>query len=215
MRGTIGRGCALQPRARALSGAVLCLFWLTWGPSWAGSVETPLQKGTIEWGLMAGYGLSNALGPSKVGIDFITLMPRLGYVFAEIPGGPPVQGSLEGVVEAVPALVAFEDAQTIYGGGFNLLLHYDVATGTRVVPFLEGGAGILLSTPQSTDRRSQFRASQFNFTLQVAPGLRYVLTPQAAISLEYRFHHISDANTTKRNPGLNSDFVLLGFSIFR
>jgi lipid A 3-O-deacylase len=215
LRGTIGKGCALQPRARALSCAVLGLFWLMSGPSWAGSIETPLQKGTIEWGIMAGYGLSNGIGPSKVGIDFVTLMPRLGYVFAEIPGGLPVQGSLAGVVEAVPALVAFEDAQTIYGGGFNLLLHYDVATGTRLVPFLEGGAGILLSTPQSTDRRSQFRASQFNFTLQVAPGLRYLLTPHAAVSLEYRLHHISDANTTKNNPGLNSDFVLLGFSILR
>jgi opacity protein-like surface antigen len=164
---------------------------------------------------MAGYGLSNALGPSKAGIDFVTLMPRLGYVFAESHGTPPLQGSLEGIVEAVPALVAFEDAQTIYCGGFNLLLRYDVATGTRVVPFLEGGAGVLLSMPQSTDRRSQFRASQFNFTLHIAPGLRYFLTPQAAISLEYRFHHISDADTTMYNPGLNSDFVLFGFSLFR
>jgi lipid A 3-O-deacylase len=112
---------------------------------------------------------------------------------------------------AVPALVAFEDAQTIYGGGFNLLLRYDFATGTRMVPFLEGEAGSLLSTPQSTDRRSQFRASKFNFTLQVAPGLRDFLNKRAALSLEYRFHHISDANTTKHNPGLNSDFVLLGF----
>ena len=159
--------------------------------------------------MMAGYGLSNSLGPSKSGIDFVTLMPRFGYVFAEIQAKPPLKGSLEGVVEAVPALVAFEDSQTIYGGGFNLLLRYDVATGTRVVPFVEGGAGILLSTPQSTDHRSQFRA------LQVAPGLRYFLTPQAALSLEYRLHHISDANTTAHNPGLNADFFLLGFSIFR
>jgi opacity protein-like surface antigen len=164
---------------------------------------------------MTGYGLSNSLGPSKPGIDFVTLMPRFGYVFSEIDANPPLKGSLEGVVEAVPALVAFEDAQTIYGGGFNLLLRYDFATGSRLIPFLEAGAGILLSTPQSTDRSSQFRASQFNFTLQVAPGLRYFITKQAALSLEYRFHHISDANTTEHNPGLNSDFVLLGLSIFR
>ena len=142
---------------RAVCSAVLGLFLLTWATSWAGSFEEPLPKGTIEWGIMAGYGLSNALGPSKAEIDFITLMPRVGYVFAESRRTPPLRGSLQGVVEAVPALVAFEDAQTIYGGGFNLLLHYDVATGTRVVPFLEGGAGILLSTPQSTDRRFPVR----------------------------------------------------------
>jgi lipid A 3-O-deacylase len=186
------------------------------GVPWAAFFEEPLRKGTTEWGILAGYGLSNALGPStKPGIDFITLMPRFGYVFAEIQANPPLKGSLEGVVEAVPALVAFEDSQTIYGGGFDLLLRCDFAMGTRVVPFLEGGAGILLSTPQSTDRQSQFRASQFNFTLQIAPGLRYFLNKRAALSLEYRFHHISDANTTEHNPGLNSDVVLLGFSIFQ
>lgn len=195
--------------------SLLGLVSLSWGTSWAGSFELHLQKGTIEWGLMAGYGLSNSLGASKPGIDFITLMPRLGYVFAEIPGKPPWKGSLQAVAEAVPALVAFEDSQTIYGGGFNLLLRYDVATGTRLVPFLEGGAGVLLSTPQSRDPTSQFRASQFNFTLQVAPGLRYFLSKRAAVSIEYRFHHISDAGLTEDNPGINADFVLLGFSIFR
>jgi lipid A 3-O-deacylase len=83
------------------------------------------------------------------------------------------------------------------------------------VPFLEGGAGILLSTPQSREPRSQFRASQFNFTLQIAPGLRYFLSQRTAISIEYRFHHISDAGLTENNPGINADFVLLGFSILR
>ena len=163
---------------------------------------------------MGGYGLSNSLGPSKPGIDFFTLMPRFGYVFTEIQAPTPLKGSLAGVVEAVPLLLAFE-TPTIYAGGFNLLLRYDFATGTRLVPFLEAGAGALLSTPQSTDRRSQFRASQFNFTLQVAPGIRYFISKQTALSIEYRFHHISDADTTENNPGLNSDFVLLGFSIFR
>jgi len=51
--------------------------------------------------------------------------------------------------------------------------------------------------------------------LQIASGLRYFLNKRAVLSLEYRFHHISDANTTEHNPGLNSDVVLLGFSIFR
>lgn len=191
----------------------LCL--LSWVVSRADSFDTPLPKGTNEWGLMTGYGLSNALGASKPGIDFVTLLPRFGYVFAEFGEKPPWKGSLQAVVEAVPALVAFEDSQTIYGGGFNLLLRYDISTGTRLVPFLEGGAGVLISTPQSTEPKSQFRASQFNFTLQIAPGLRYFLSKRTAISVEYRFHHISDAGLTEDNPGINSDFLLLGVSILR
>ncbi|MGH8069923.1 MAG: acyloxyacyl hydrolase [Candidatus Entotheonellia bacterium] len=78
-----------------------------------------------------------------------------------------------------------------------------------------GGAGVLLSTPQSMEPTSQFRASQFNFTLQIAPGLRYFLSKRTAVSIEYRFHHISDTGLTENNPGINSDFVLRGFSILR
>ena len=189
------------------------MLLLTWGVPWAGSFEEPLRKGTTEWGIMAGYGLSNSLGPSKPGIDFVTLMPRFG-AFAEIQANPPFKGSLEGVVEAVPALVAFEDSQTIYGGGFNLLLRYDFATGTRVVPFLEGERG---SYSRRRNRRPAISVSclAIQLYLAIAPGMRYFLNKRAALSLEYRFHHISDANTTEHNPGLNSDFVLLGFSIFR
>jgi len=198
-----------------IGGAVFGLWLLSCTAAWADAFETPLPTGTIEWGLMAGYGLSNSLGASKSGIDFVTLLPRFGYVFAELGENPPWKGSLQAVVEAVPALVAFEESQTIYGGGFNLLLRYEIATGTRLVPFLEGGAGVLLSTPQSTEPTSQFRASQFNFTLQIAPGLRYFLSERTAVSLEYRFHHISDAGLTEKNPGINSDFVLIGFSILR
>jgi len=67
---------------------------------------------------MGGYGLSNSLGPSKPGIDFFTLMPRFGYVFTEIQAPTPLKGSLAGVVEAVPLLLAFE-TPTIYTGGFK------------------------------------------------------------------------------------------------
>ena len=200
--------------SRALAiGASLCFMLLTGGSAWAGSPEGPLPQGTIEWGVMTGYGRSFGLGASKPGIDFIALLPRLGYVVTELGGPFSLKGSVTAIAEAVPALVAFE-SQTIYGGGFNLLLRYDVATGTRFAPFLEGGAGILLSTPQSTDRESQFRASQFNFTLQIAPGLRYMLTKQVALNVEYRFHHISDARLTERDPGINSHFVLMGLSLF-
>ena len=111
-------------------------------------------------------------------------------------------------------LLAFE-SQTIYAGGLTGLLRYDLAMGIRVLPFLEGGAGFLLSTPQSSDRSSQFRASQFNFTLQIGAGLRYLVSDHVHLQLGYRLHHISDANTTEHNPGINSHFVLLGISVVR
>jgi len=192
------------------------------GPVWAGAFdgEELLKKGTLEWGVKTGYGLTNGVGPARAGVDFFGFLPRVGYVFTQLQGKPPWKGSLEGGVEAVPVLLAFEStpafgSRTIYGGGLTAFLHYDLHTGTRLVPFLEGGAGLLLSTPQSRDPVSQFRASQFNFTLQIGVGLRYVLSQRAALSVEYRFHHLSDAGLTESNPGFNADFLLVGFSLFR
>jgi hypothetical protein len=67
LRGAFGEGCALHTRMRAVRGAILGLFLLTWRTPSAGSFEAPLQKGTIEWGMLAGYGLSNAIGPLRPG----------------------------------------------------------------------------------------------------------------------------------------------------
>jgi len=178
----------------------------------AGSFDKPLRKGMHEWGIMTGYGRSTAVGASKPNIDFFSLMPRFGYVFAEIQGPFSLRGSAEVIAEAVPMLLPFE-SQTIYAGGLTGLLRYDLTTGTRLVPFLEGGAGFLLSTPQSQDQASQFRASQFNFTLQIGAGLRYLVSKHVHLHLGYRIHHISDANTTEHNPGVNAHVVLLGFSL--
>ncbi len=136
------------------------------GPAWAGAAGERLKSGTFEWGFMTGYGRSILLGASESGTDVFTFMPRFGYVFTELEGKLPLKGSLEVIGEA-PLLVAFEpESRPVYGGGLTALLAYHVATGTRVVPFVEGGAGILLTAPRSRDPDSQFRSSQFNFTSQ-------------------------------------------------
>lgn len=64
-------------------------------------------------------------------------------------------------------------------------------------------------------QRSWHVSSQFNFTPQVGVGLRYRIGERSALSLEYRFAHISDGGITERNGGINSHLVLIGFSIFR
>lgn len=193
---------------------LLVTLSLICAPISAGSAEEPLKKGASEWGIMTGYGRSFSLGASKPDIDFSTLTPRFGYIFTELDNPLFLKGTAEAVVEAVPVLLAFE-SQTIYAGGLTGLLRYDFAAGAPVVPFVEGGAGFLFSTPQSRDEASQFRASQFNFTLQIGAGLRYLVSKRLSLHVAYRLHHISDANTTEHNPGINSHFVLVGFSIFR
>lgn len=52
--------------------------------------------------------------------------------------------------------------------------------------------------------------SRFNFTAALEAGLRFGPPDQPAITLAYRFHHISNAGTARENPGLASHLIAFG-----
>jgi hypothetical protein len=45
--------------------------------------------------------------------------------------------------------------------------------------------------------------------------VQYFIRKDLAISLEYRYHHISNAGAATPNEPLNSSKILLGVSVFR
>ncbi|HBQ60412.1 MAG TPA: hypothetical protein DD671_12530, partial [Balneolaceae bacterium] len=57
------------------------------------------------------------------------------------------------------------------------------------------------------------QARRFNFTFDVTLGANIPISHFAGISLGYKFHHISNAETGKENPGLDSNFLFLTLSI--
>jgi hypothetical protein len=123
--------------------------------------------------------------------------------------GPfPVRGSLEVIFE--PTFMITTTPSTTFGEGASLLLRYNFVTGTRWVPFLDLGMGILhwnLNLPTILETR-------FNFTLQTGPGLHYFATDHLAITGQVRLHHISNAGIESPNIGVNSSVYLLGVSYF-
>ena len=77
-----------------------------------------------------------------------------------------LEGRFEYALDAVPAFVVFQPANTAYGAGFNPLnLKWNFATRGRVVPYLELSGGTLFTNndvPTGTDR--------VNFTSSAALG---------------------------------------------
>lgn len=58
----------------------------------------------------------------------------------------------------------------------------------------------------------RYDGMNFNFNVDGAAGLRYFITPQVSLNLEYRFQHISNANLGRHNLGLNAEGPVLAVS---
>jgi hypothetical protein len=85
-------------------------------------------------------------------------------------------------------------------------LHY-----RHVQPFITSGGGFLYF-----DRRMFGTAQQFNFTAQFGGGLQLLSRSRhAALDVGYKYHHISNANLDRTNPGMASHMLLVGVSFYR
>lgn len=96
-----------------------------------------------------------------------------------------------------------------YLGGFTAMARYDFATGRRWVPFVDVGAGF-----SGTDIGRPDLGCIFEFNIQLGGGIYYFFRPNTAVSLEYRWLHLSDASTTHYNNGVNTQMVLGGITWF-
>lgn len=97
---------------------------------------------------------------------------------------------------------------TVYGGGMNpFLWQYNFTSHASLVPYLQMGGGLLLTT-----RDFPAGTSSFNFTPQGGIGAYWFATPNRAVSFGVRFHHISNAGISKPNPGHNGLYFYTGLS---
>ena len=171
--------------------------------------EEGFQSGTWHLGLMGGYSIPHKIfAPRFANVHFAPLLLQIGYTLTDVRGPFPVRGSLEVIFE--PTFMITTSPSTTFGEGASFLLRYNFVTGTRWVPFLDLGIGILhwnLRLPTILETR-------FNFMLQAGPGLHYFATDHLAITGQVRLHHISNAGIESPNIGVNSSVYLLGVSYF-
>lgn len=59
------------------------------------------------------------------------------------------------------------------------------------------------------------RARRFNFTAQAEVGVRIGAPDRPGVTLKYRFHHLSNAGTSRENPGVASHLATIGFQYHR
>ena len=125
--------------------------------------------------------------------------------------------SLEYTLDILPAAVLFipnsvqRGGATTYGAGitpFGLKLNFGQESWIK--PFIAASVGFLYFTAEVPVHD----AARFNFTPEVGLGVQFFLTPKRAVTLGYKYFHISNANTAERNPGIDNNVIYAGFSFF-
>ena len=56
-------------------------------------------------------------------------------------------------------------------------------------------------------------ARKFNYTFEYGGGVRWRHTPRTSLRVGYKFHHLSNANSAFRNPGVDAHVFLVGVSL--
>ena len=116
-------------------------------------------------------------------------------------------------VNGAPPPAAARGERTLYGWGLTLAgVRLRNTGGTDWWhPYLEGGLGFVYFADPLPDRRGR----RFNFTAWVGVGVRLRVGPGAAVTLGYRFHHLSNGFRGQINPGFDSNIFHLGATVAR
>lgn len=93
--------------------------------------------------------------------------------------------------------------------GLTPHLRYNFATGTRWVPFIDGGAGVTATGIGPPDL-----SNTFEFNLQATTGVHWFIRDRLAVTAEARYVHMSCAGISHPNLGLNSVLGMLGVTWF-
>jgi hypothetical protein len=108
----------------------------------------------------------------------------------------------------------FVPSHAVYGFGITPIgLSVEFVRTRRLHPFLLGDGGIIASTEPIPV--NVINATALNFLFDFGGGLRWKLDASHAVSVGYRFLHISNAGRTNENPGLDNNVFYLGFSFLR
>lgn len=181
-------------------------------PATSAQAETSpaITVGTQEVGLTAGY-----LLPHRLTTDHTTkqqgpaFMPSWMMTLTDPVGNGWHRGQVSVGAEVV--YLQFREPVLTHGVGLTPKIKYTFVALDRFRPYVEFAGG-----PFWTDLGGKVpeESSEFNFILTAGIGLSYFITPQTAINVGYRFHHISNAGTHYPNLGLNSSLPFGGFSFY-
>ncbi len=183
-----------------------------------GMISSPLALGEeTESGLQSKFSLTESTmiagfgkgGFTEGSYEHIVLIWHLGFdlkrVFSRLEDN---RGILTFIMEPkINPVISPAEKDVEFGISFGLKYRYPLTQ--KLSGYVLGSAGPHYITVKSTDQ-----ANGFIFFNTVGAGFSFSLTEKTALSLEYRFRHISNADTEDPNVGIESHIGAIGYSMF-
>ncbi len=178
------------------------------GGIWDTQIGYGFRKGANEVGLSGGYAVGTKMFGTTEVHDLALVKLHYGRVLTDVLAkGKWYAGNVEGLTEVFGAWQVNPDQA--YVVGFTPVLRYDFATGTRLVPFFDAGAGVSL-----TDIGHPDLGGLFQFNLQTGPGVHWFVCKDTVVTAQYRLLHISNASIEDPDHGVNTFAFYFGVSRF-
>jgi opacity protein-like surface antigen len=151
------------------------------------------------------------------GVKYMPIDVRYSYLFLQrqhwaLRYSPEIT-ALAMLDEPVPdGLAPYGMRKRTYGSGVSPEgFQLDFRPRSRVQPFLsQNGGGIYFA-----DKVLSPEGSHFMFTIDFGGGVNIFLRQRQALTLGYRYQHLSNANISAHNPGTDANTFYVGVSRFR
>jgi lipid A 3-O-deacylase len=165
---------------------------------WSDGIGRGFRAGTEHTGLSLGAGFGTRVFGSKKRHDLSLATARFGRTLGK---------NWEWLGEAFGGAQSNPTERSVFG--LTGVIRYNVATGTRWVPFIDGGVGISVTSIRDGDL-----STAFEFNDQLGAGAHYFLREDMAVTLQYRWLHLSNAGIRRPNNGTNTQMFFIGIDRF-
>ncbi len=198
------------PLAKPWVRLCVMLLLLPTAPAWAAFCSTDSSDPRHDFQFFAGY---SPVSATLIGTTTDRRLTIAGFGYSyRCWAWPGVSISYSG--ELMPAAVLSEPGQSVYGFAITPLgFTADFGRRRRVYPYLQTNEGIIASSEPVPINVTG--ATGLNFLIDVGGGIRIKTGRSHAISLGYKFLHISNGFTSAVNPGVDNNVFYAGFSILK
>ena len=172
-----------------------------------GIANTALSEDNSESDIPTRYGMAAVLGKTFDPVDNIYFTQLSGFIMWDYDkvwhhwAPDPLRFKVEGTA----GLTVSPNIRAMVSVGMMALYYLEFIASERLVPYLEGGIGVVY-----TDFQVEGQGSRFNFNPQIGIGMEFKVDSGKPFFTALRLSHISNAGLQDENRGVNSVVWMLG-----
>jgi hypothetical protein len=176
----------------------------------------PLYGGNHEFGIVAGYSpVSGPIWGYDQNVRYLPVIARYSYLISRHGNWSlryaPELTAFSMMCELAPSPTNPAAPVCHFGAGFSPEgFQLDYLPRRKAQPFLSNDGGFIYYA----DRVLSPQGSQWMYTIDFGAGVNLFVRAHDAVTVGFRYQHLSNANISVHNPGTDAETLYVGFSHF-